>query len=57
MPLAEQIKLSLVECLYLQDTVWEDYQLGCLTGLLAAENLKLSFPMEEASYLKSQNFY
>lgn len=37
-PMAEQIKLSLVECLYLHGVVWEDYQLVCLIGLLAAEN-------------------
>lgn len=37
-PLVEQIKLSLVECLYPHGVVWEDYQLVCLIGFLAAEN-------------------
>ena len=37
-PLVEQIKLSLVECLYPHGVVWEVYQLVCLIGFLAAEN-------------------
>ena len=37
-PLVEQIKLSLVEWLYPHGVVWEDYQLVCLIGFLAAEN-------------------
>lgn len=39
MPLAEQIKLSLVECIYLNSVVWEDYQPVSLIGLLAVEQI------------------
>lgn len=38
-PLAEQIKLSLVECMYLNSVAWEDYQPVSLIGLLAAEQI------------------
>lgn len=43
MPLVEQIKLALVECIYLNSVVWEDYQPVTLTALLAAEQTPAQF--------------
>lgn len=39
MPLMEQIKLLLLECIYLNSVVWEDYQPVSLFGLLAVEKI------------------
>lgn len=38
-PLVEQIKLLLLECIYLNSVVWEDYQPVSLIGLLAVEQI------------------